>query len=98
MRRSSFANLYFRLIKNLEDKVQKGKGFLLSKDNDYIRLNEMRRFYESLDQEEKRIVDNDIFLETYDPDWWICYYSKSTYFRKKEKVNQKIERWTNEHS
>jgi chlorite dismutase len=86
------------LIKNLEDKVQKGKGFLLSKDNDYIRLNEMRRFYESLDQEEKRIVDNDIFLETYDPDWWICYYSKSTYFRKKEKVNQKIERWTNEHS
>ena len=98
MRKSSFANLYFKSIKNLKEKVLTGKEFLLSKDSDYIRLNEMRRFYNSLNIEEKRIVDNDIFLETYDPNWWNKFYSKSTYFRKKDRVNQKISRWLNEHS
>ena len=44
----------------------------------------VRKAYSRLNQEEKKIINNDFFYQEY-PDWWKKLYTKSTYYRLKQK-------------
>ena len=57
-----------------------------AESNIYVEaIEKVSNAFEALDEEEKRIINNDFFYQDY-PFWWMDGYSKSTYYRLKRKA------------
>ena len=79
---SEIADLYFMAL------TRKPKETFSEVDeelNDYeLFVVRVRKAYSRLNQQEKKIINNDFFYQEY-PDWWKKLYTKSTYYRLKQK-------------
>lgn len=77
------SELYFQALKDDSDRAK-----------DFIQR--VNIAFESLNETEKKVINNDFFYEDY-PFWWTSIYSKATYYRLRSKsMNDFKEAFINE--
>ena len=75
---SRIAELYFHAL------AKSDSADLLERDNANAYINKVKRAYDKLVFVEKLFINNDFFYQEY-PEWWVQYYTKSTYYRIRNK-------------